>query len=398
VQILLAHNYYQQPGGEQQSFAAKGLMLESHGDRVIRYTLHNKLIKEMNPLSLAARTLWNKNVASDLRKLIDENNPDIVHFQNTFPLISPSAYYAVKGNGIPVIQTLRNYRLICPNALLFRDGLVCEDCIGKFIPWPGIVRSCYRKSFAATGVTTAMLTLHRLLRTYSRMVDCYIALTNFAREKFIEGGIPARKVVVKPNFVHPDPGIKENVGSYAIFVGRFSPEKDIKTLLESWKNLNGVALKMVGDGPLMIEVKKEAEKMSNVKVLGQREHKDTVNLIKNAKLLVFPSRCYEGFPVAICEAFACGVPVIASNFGAMAEIVEDGRTGLHFTPGNPEDLAKKIEWAWTHEKRTKEMGKEARKEYERKYTAEINYKMLIDIYETAIERAREKTDNSNIDK
>ena len=192
---------------------------------------------------------------------------------------------------------------------------------------------CSRKSFAATGATAVMLSVHRALNTYKRMVDFYIALTDFARKKLIQGGIPAEKVVVKPNFVHPDPGIKENDGSYAIFVGRFSPEKDIKTLLESWKNLNGVALKMVGDGPLMIEVKKEAEKIPNVKVLGQREHKDTVNLIKNAKLLVFPSQCYEGFPGAICEAFACGVPVIVSNFGAMAEIVEDGRTGLRFTPG-----------------------------------------------------------------
>jgi len=390
MRVLAVHNYYQQPGGEDRIFEAESSMLERHGCRVFNYTVHNDHLKGMNPLTLARSTIWNKYIFNQLRKVVRRVQPEVVHFHNTFPLISPAAYYVPKSEGVAVVQTLHNYRLLCPNALLFRNGHACEDCMGRMVPWPSFFHACYRKNLAATGVTAVMLSIHRSLHTYKRMVDIYIALTEFARQKFIQGGLPAGKIVAKPNFVYPDPGIKENHGSYAIFVGRFSLEKDIMTLLESWKNLNGVALNIVGDGPLMIRVKKEVKKMSNVKILGQRDHKDTVNLIKNSKLLVFPSRCYEGFPGAICEAFACGVPVIASNFGAMAEIVEDGRTGLHFTPGNPDNLAAKVEWAWLHEKKTKEMGKEARKEYERKYTEEINYKMLMDIYETAIERSRKK--------
>ena len=390
MRVLAVHNYYQQPGGEDRIFEAESSMLEKHGCRVFNYTVHNDHIKGMNPLTLARSTMWNKNIFNQLRKVVRQVQPEVVHLHNTFPLISPAAYYVPKAEGVPVVQTLHNYRLLCPNALLFRNGHVCEDCMGRMVPWPSVFHACYRKSRAVTGVTAVMLSVHRALHTYKRMVDMYIALTEFARQKFIQGGLPAEKVVVKPNFVHPDPSIKENDGSYAIFVGRFSPGKGIKTLLESWKNLNGVALKMVGNGPLMIRVKREAEKMSNVKVLGQREHKDTVNLIKNSKLLIFPSRCYEGFPGVICEAFACGVPVIASDFGAMAEIVEDGRTGLHFLPENSDDLAAKIEWAWSHSERMQEMGREARSEYEAKYTAELNYKMLMDIYETAIERSRKK--------
>lgn len=179
--ILLVHNYYQQPGGEDQVFAAESSMLEEHGCRVFRYMVHNDSIKGMNPLTLARNTLWNKTIASELRETIRKVKPDVIHFHNTFPLISPAAYYTAKAEGIPMVQTLHNYRLLCPNALFFRDGHICEDCMGKFVPWPGILHACYRENRAATGVTAGMLSVHRVLRTYSRMVDVYIALTDFAR-------------------------------------------------------------------------------------------------------------------------------------------------------------------------------------------------------------------------
>jgi len=234
-----------------------------------------------------------------------------------------------------------------------------------------------------------MLTIHRWLKTWQKQVDLCIALTEFARQKFIEGGLPAEKIVVKPNFVNHDPGVGEVNGRYALFVGRLSPEKGVRTLLEAWKKLKCVPLKVVGDGPLMAEVRMQAGQLPDVQVLGRCCHREVVDLLKKAKFLVFSSECYEGLPMVIAEAFACGLPVIASRLGAMAEIVEDGKTGLFFTPGDSENLAEKVGWLWSRPNEIKRMGKEARKECERKYTAGKNYGVLMEVYQKAISSSKE---------
>jgi len=366
-------------------FAAEARLLESHGHRVACYTVSNESLVGKGRLAGAAGAVWNRAASAELRRLIREQRPGVVHFHNTFAAISPAAYYAAKREGLPVIQTLHNFRLLCSNAVFYRNGRVCEDCLGKAIPWPGVVHRCYHDSATHTGAVALMLTVHRALGTWSRMVGVYIALTEFARRKFIEGGLPAEKIVVKPNFVDPDPGERTSAGNSAVFVGRLSPEKGVRTLLAAWRRLDGIPLRMVGDGPLGAEVAKAAGdgKARAVEWLGRQSHPQVLDLIKGSRFLVFPSEWYEGFPMTLAEAFACGVPVIASRLGAMAEIVEDGRTGLHFNPGDPEDLAAKVEWAWTHPERMAEMGREARREYERKYTAERNYEMLMEIYERA---------------
>ena len=394
MKIFLVHNFYLQLGGEEQAFAAESSILEENGHRVFRYTIHNDRIKELNPIKLACCTLWNKTIACELLEVIRKIRPDVIHFHNTFPLISPSAYYAAKAEGVPVVQTLHNYRLLCPNALFFRNGHVCEDCMGKFVPWPGILHACYRESRAAATVAVVMLSLHRVLRTYSQIVDVYIALTEFARNKFIAGGLPAEKIVMKPNFIDTDKFQEysgRSTSRYALFAGRLSPEKGIETLLEAWKRIGKrLPLKIAGDGPMACELEEQFASRAGIEWMGAIHREEVIAYMKQAELLVFPSVWIEGFPMTMVEAFAAGLPVIASRHGAMAEIVEDGRTGLHFESGNPKDLAAKVKWAWTHPKEMEAMGREARKEYERKYTAEINYKMLIDIYETAIERARKK--------
>jgi len=294
-----------------------------------------------------------------------------------------------------VVQTLHNYRLLCPAAIFQRDGRVCEDCLGH-VPWRGVLHACYRDSRAATAAVALMLSVHRWLGTWSKMVDCYIALTEFARAKFIEGGLPAEKIVVKPNFVHPDPMAVNHQSSIAnhkspqgsaLFVGRLSPEKGVRTLLAVWRRLgNRIPLRVVGDGPLRVELEAEAVRhgLSSVCFHGWLAPERTIEVIKVARFLVFPSESYETFGRVAVEAFACAVPVIASRLGAMQEIVEDGRTGLHFTPGDADDLAAKVEWAWTHPDEMQEMGRAARAEYEFKYTAERNYPMLMEIYERAI--------------
>ena len=383
--VLVIHNRYQQPGGEDTVFAAETALLEAHQHKVIQYTVHNNRVNEISLLGLMAATVWNRAVDRELRDLIRRDRPHVIHFHNTFPLISPSVYYAARAEGIPVVQTLHNYRLLCPNALFFRDGHVCEDCMGKFLSWHGVFHACYRNSRAATSVTATMLSVHHVLHTYKRMVDVYIALTDFARQKFIQGGLPAGKIAVKPNFVDPDPGIGEGRGGYALFVGRLTQEKGINTLLSAWGKIGGkIPLKIVGDGPLASRIAEASRRISGIEWLGHKPRQSVLDLMKDAVVLVFPSIWYEGFPVTIIEAYSVGVPVIASNLGSMSSIIEHNRTGLHFQPGDLEDLAKQVEWIFGHPAELERMRQEARAEYEARYTAERNYEMLMEIYERAI--------------
>ena len=381
--VLLVHEYYQQPGGEDEAFAAESGLLEDRGHRVLRYVDHNDRIKDIGSLSLVRDTIWSSRAYRELRELVRTEKPQVVHFHNTFPLISPAAYYAAKTEGVPVVQTLHNYRLFCTNAYFFRDGHVCEDCLGKTPPWPGVLHSCYRGSRAASGTVAAMLTTHRALQTWTKMVDTYIVLTNFARQKFIQGGLPAQKVKVKPHFVGPDPGLGEGRGGYALFVGRLSPEKGVDTLLSAWEYIGGeLCLKIVGDGPLTPRVTEVARRVSGVEWLGQQPLEEVYRLMGGAHFLVFPSELYETFGRVSIEAFAKGTPVVASRIGAIAELVDHHRTGLHFNPGDPKDLAARVEWILRHPLELARMRREARTEFEAKYTAERNYQMLRRIYET----------------
>jgi glycosyltransferase involved in cell wall biosynthesis len=308
------------------------------------------------------------------------HRPEVVHFHNTFPLLSPACYDAARKQGAAVVQTLHNYRLLCPGALLERDSDPCESCVGRRLAWPGILHGCYRASRAATAALAGMTALHRAAGTWNRAVDVYVALTRFARARFVEGGLPAAKIVVKPNFVWPDPGAGAGSGGYALFAGRMSQEKGLETLAAAWKLLDGVPLlKAAGDGPLVGTL----TGVRGIELLGRRAREDVLGLMREASFLVFPSLCYEGLPMAILEAFACGLPVIASRLGAMAEVVEDGRTGLLFRPGDAGELASTIEWAVTHPAELGRMRREARAEFEGRYTAGLNHRALIEIYERA---------------
>lgn len=317
MRILLVHNYYQHRSGEEVVFDAEAKLLEARGHIVTRFTRHNDAVGGMGRLALACATVWNRAAYQEIRVLLRQKRPDIVHFHNTLPLISPAAYYATRAEGVPVVQTLHNYRLVCPNALLFRDGHVCEDCMGKFVPWPGVVHACYRNSRVASGAIATMLSVHRGMRTWTRMVNVYVALSEFAREKFIRGGLPTEKVVVKPNFVDLDPGVGERKGGYALYVGRLSPEKGLDTLLAAWQRVAGkVPLKIVGDGPLADRVASAAREIGDVQWLGQQSRDKVLALMRNAFALIVPSVWYETFALVVAEAYAVGLPVIASRLGA----------------------------------------------------------------------------------
>jgi glycosyltransferase involved in cell wall biosynthesis len=249
--------------------------------------------------------------------------------------------------------------------------------------WQGVAHGCYRDSRSETAAVALMLSVHHARKTFAQMVDRYIALTEFARGRFINAGLPAEKITVKPNCVNPDPGVRTSNGSYALFVGRVSQEKGVPTLLKAWRQLpRTMTLKIIGDGPARTPLAAEAaaEGLTNVTFLGQQPRELVTAAMKAARFLVFPSELYENLPLTIIEAFACGVPVFASSLGAMQEIVKEGATGHFFQPGNADDLARIAAWAWDKEEHLRGLGKQARREYEAKYTATANLRQLVDIY------------------
>lgn len=385
MRILQVHNHYQNQGGEHVVFEAEAHLLEAHGHEVTRFTRHNSAVAELHPLRVAQKTLWNHEVFRELRALIRRVRPAVMHAHNTLPLISPAAYYAARAEGVPVIQTLHNYRLVCPSGVLFRDGQVCELCVGKQIPWPGVVHACYRGSRAASAGVAGMLAAHRFARTWQRQVRVFIAPTEFSRRKFVAGGIPAGRIMVKPNFVQVDPGMGSHRGGYALFVGRLSPEKGVETLLEAWQGPAGATpLKIVGGGPLESQLRGRTASGSRVEFLGARPAAEVRELMRDAWVLIVPSGCYEGaLPLVVIEAFAAGLPVVASDLGSFSSGIEHERTGLLFQPGDPADLGRKVAWAASHPEAVTAIGRAARKTYEECYSAETNYRLLMEIYAAA---------------
>ena len=385
MKILLVHNYYQQPGGEDQVFADEGSLLEERGHIVLRHVIHNDQVKTLNHLQLAMATLWSQPTYRDLQNTLRKEQPDVVHFHNTFPLVSPSAYYAVKAEGIAVVQTLHNYRWLCPSSVFYRENRTCEDCMGTAVPWPAVLHACYRGSYVASAGVAMMLMMHRTMRTLQKKVDRFIALSEFSRSKFIQGGLPEQKVVVKPNFVNNDCGIGKGDGNYALFVGRLSQEKGLDPLLAAWQNIGlRLPLKIVGDGPLGPQVASRAATLSGLECLGFQTG-DVVNrLMAQATCLVVPSVWYEGFPKVIVEAYGRGLPVVASDLGSLSSVVRDRTTGLLFRPGDPLDLIRCIEWLLENPQEWEDMRKGARDEFLNKYSATLNYQQLMDIYAQAM--------------
>ncbi|MGA2253873.1 MAG: glycosyltransferase family 4 protein [Thermoguttaceae bacterium] len=384
MKILLCHNFYQQLGGEDLLFNEEAQLLESHGQTVLRFTLHNDSIPRMNRLGLARRTIWNRSVHAELRRLIRQERPDLMHCTNTFPLISPAAYYAARDERIAVVQALQNYRLLCPAACFLREHRVCEDCLGKFIPWPAVLHACYRQSRAASFVVGAMLSGHRLWGTWKKAVTLYSTPSEFTRQKYIEGGLPADRIAVKPNFVSVDPGLGTGSGGFGVFVGRLSPEKGLDSVLKAWPRLGGrLPLKIVGDGPGR-DLAVAAAAHPEIQWLGHRPIREVLEIVGEAACLVMPSIWYEPFGRTIVEAFAKGTPVIGSRIGAIAELINDGHNGLLFRPGDPDDLEAKLRQFLADPQAAAKMRLAARCEYEAKYTAETNYQLLMEIYQKAL--------------
>ena len=389
MKIVLIHNTYREAGGEDVVFQSEKRLLERAGHTVIPYLRSNAELEDASladRIGIVYRMIWSQPARQSVAAILDAENPDLVHVHNTFMTISPSVYSSCSERGIPVVQTLHNFRLLCPAASFFRDGVVCEECVDHSL-FRSILHGCYRNSRAATCAGALMLAAHRAIGTWQNSVTRYIALTDFAKKKFVAAGFPPEKFVIKPNFADHDPGERPGDGEYALFIGRMDQTKGTRLLLDAWNRLPGkYPLQVVGDGPDLprMEAQVRELQLSDVTFRGRLSHDTAVETVKRARFTIVPSIWYEGFPMCIVESFACGTPVLCSRLGGMSEIVEDDVTGMHFNPGDPQDLAKKVEWAWNHPLETPHVGRAARRKYETDYTAEKNYSLLMAIYEQAI--------------
>jgi glycosyltransferase involved in cell wall biosynthesis len=383
MKILVAHNSYQHQGGEDTVVNAEIELLRNHGHEVAVYRRHNSDIESMSKVIVAGSTIWSRKTSREMEQFCEHFQPDLVHVHNTFPLMSPSIFWTIANRKIPIVKTLHNFRIICPEAMLLRDGKICEDCVGK-LPWRAVTRSCYRDSALQSAVAASMLTVHRAIGTYRDQVTAYIALSQFSRDKFIAGGLPAEKIQVKPNFVEAKMKPDWEARNGGIFVGRLSAEKGLDVLIEAERLRQSLPdqgqsenlIKVIGGGPMENQIR-EAFKDN---YLGFCAPEEVCKLMHSSLFLIAPSTCYETFGLVAVEAFSCGVPVIASRHGGLAELIKDGVTGLLFAPGDAADLAHKIAWARAHPEQMMKMGQAAYAEYINKYTPERNYHMLHTIY------------------
>lgn len=388
MKLLMVHNYYQQPGGEDLCLADESELLRSHGHSVLWYTDDNRRIDQLDRLTLARAILWNGSTYRNLARLIATHRPDVVHVHNIFPLISPSAYYAAQAAGVPVVQSVHNFRMFCVNGTFTRSGTICKDCTRTKLPWPGVVHRCYRGGLMSSLGAAAGLAMHKALRTHSRKIDLFIVPSEFVRQQLIECGIPPAKVRVKPNFVRGSPRVGGRRQACAVFVGRLSQEKGIPTLLAAWRSLSEeIELKIVGDGPLRALVRTAAAQDRRISLLGRQSPERVLEIMQSALCTVIPSECYESFGRVAIEAFSVGTPVIAAHIGALPELVEDGRTGFHFPPGDASGLRMRLQHLYDARDMFDTMSRAARSKYETEFTVSRNYRLLVDIYSEALSNA-----------
>ena len=388
MKILMLHNRYLVPGGEDQCSVAEAALLRDHGHEVELLEEDNRRVEQLGNARTALRTVWSQESYRRIDERLRSGRFDILHVQNFFPLWSPSVYYAASRNKVPVVQTLHNYRLMCANALFFRDQHLCQECLGRFMPWHGVVHACYRNSRPASAVVASMVGTHKLAGTWRKRVAMYIAVSEFARGIYIAGGLPAEKITVKPNFIHPSPAPGAGGGGYALFVGRLSTEKGVATMLEAWKGAqDAIPLKIVGEGPLAELVIATARERHGIEYLGARLLPEVLDLMRNAEFLVFPSEWYETMGRTIMEAFAVGTPAVATRIGPPASMVVPGETGLHFAPGSVSELRDRVEWCSRNLDQMRAMRGKARQSFEASYTGDANAGMLLGIYRRAQESA-----------
>lgn len=383
--VLQVHTRYREVGGEERVLEAERQLLESAGISVRQVIFDNADLHEgaspLGDIALAGRFVWNRHAAQVVRSAVSAHRPDAVHVHNTFAAASASVYGAA---GMPVVQTLHNYRFFCPAATAFRDSHVCTDCLGRTVPWPAVAHRCVRGSRSLSLAAGTAMTFHRVVQTYKRTIGAYVALTEFQRGLMADGGMPRDRIEVIPNFLEPDPGVEKVARSGVAYVGRLSLEKGIAQLLQAAQVVPGL-IRLVGAGPLDDDVSTAAA-AGLVAAVGQAGSAEVVSEMRGAIGLVVPSIWFEGCPMVIIEAFATGTPVIASRIGSLGDIVEDGVTGLLVRAGDADDLGRKIQWSIEHPTEMARMGGEARRRYESRYRGPAHLDALLAVYQKVGER------------
>ena len=380
--VLQVHTRYRQAGGEDEVVAAEKRLLEDAGVEVRQVIFDNADLRESESLGgdlrLAASAIWSRSAERRVRAAIRAHRPQVMHVHNTFTAASPSVYAAAEMVSVPVVQTLHNYRPICPAATAFRDGHPCTDCVGRSVPWPAVAHACIRESRAQSLVVAATITINRARGTYRRGIAAYLALTEFQRQLMVNGGLPAARIRVVPNFLEPDPGPGSDSRAGILFVGRLATEKGVSVLFEAASRVPGT-VSIVGEGPL-VNGARQADAVGHVTYLGPLAPASVVESLRRTIALVVPSIWFEGFPLVVLEAFATGTPVIASRIGSLQELVEDGVTGLLVDPNSASDLSDRMQWATDHPGEMGAMGFNAREAYEARFGGPTHLAALLETY------------------
>jgi glycosyltransferase involved in cell wall biosynthesis len=396
MKILLVHNYYRSsaPSGEDAVARNERKLLEDHGVEVVVYEKFNDDLDDSTlwkKLRLAAHTVWSPRTYREVRSLLERVKPDLVHVHSIHPQVSPSVYSACRAAGVPVVHTLHNYRFVCPGALLQRDGRPCEDCLGRW-PWRALRHRCCRGSLGATAAVAAMISFMRISGAFGK-VNRFVAVAQFARRQLVAGGLPPGRLEVKPNFLPEAPAqVSESRENYAVFLGRLTEEKGVRTLIHAWRDVPGLSLKIIGSGALHRDMAALAAGLGvPADFLGVLDRAAVLAVLGKARFLVVPSEWYETFGMVAIEAYACGTPVLASRLGALEEIVLEGETGLCFEAGNAADLAAQANLLAADPERARQMGHRARQVFLERFASEGNFQQLMEIYR----RARQDFESRN---
>lgn len=387
MRILIVHNKYLCPGGEDEVVKSEQNMLERFGNTVLLYERSNHEIKSyglMKKIRFFFKDIYvSQTVFQDIQSVLKRFKPDIIHIHNTFSVIGNSIYRAGQEAGIPVVQTLHNYRFLCPIGVFYRGGIICEDCTTKGKK-SAVINRCWKNSYLLSGLLVNTINNAYEKINFSDIVGQFIVPTKFSQEKYVKNGWDPKKLSIKSNFLSTDLRALPKRGDYALFVGSLQSYKGVELLVTAFRKLGrGFPLKIIGDGPLRNIVEESVHQIDS-EYLGQQKWQDTIRYIQQAKFLILPSTCYEVSPRVIIEAFACGVPVVVSNIGGMAEAVTHGKTGFHFKVNDSDDLAEKAKHMFEHSEDNRGMGHNARLEYEQKYTVEKNYSVLMSIYQQVL--------------
>ena len=389
MRILQVHNKYRPAwGGEDTVADLEADLLRRNGHEVeclSAWTGELEGVSFFRLLAAGLGTVWSFDGYAKMKKAIAGFTPDIVHVHNEFPLLSPSIFWASNSAGVPVVQTMHNYRLACANAILLREEKPCEDCVGRF-PWRAMRHRCYGPSLLRTAAVTSKNVLHRWFGTYRRKVHAYIVLTEFSKEILVRAGLPRERVFVKPNF-GADPGRLITLRlPRIVFAGWITRLKGLHLLLEAWSRLASAThqLILLGDGPERVELQRRFGTNSNIVWLGSQSRNKVIEFVASSRWVVQPSLAYENLPMSVLEAFSVGTPVIVPNHGGFANMVSKGQEGLVFSAGDVRSLATTLQEAMrTPEATWTQYSNSARNKFMRDYTERSNYSELMTIYEQA---------------